>query len=205
MADERVKINAATSWASNADLIADVVELGYIRKGDYVLDPTYGRGTWWKNYRPEHLTTHDIAIDGVDFRAMPRKYENRFDVIAFDPPYVSTGGRKTSTIGEFNDRYGLEDTPRTPRELQTLICEGMTELKRCLVPHGIMLVKCMNYISSGKYWPGRLHTENHGIFLGLDIMDELVHVGAAGVQPPGRRQVHARNNYSTLIIFRSRR
>lgn len=196
---------AADHWPSNADLIASVVELGYIREDDFVLDPTYGKGLWWKYYRPQNLTTHDLAIDGMDFRKLPRTYEKRFDVIAFDPPYVSKGGRATSGIPEFDARYGLELCPATPRDLQTLICDGMTELKRCLVPYGIMLVKCMNYISSGKYWPGRFYTEQHGLALGFDIVDEFVHIGHPGPQPHGRRQKHARNNYSTLIIFRARR
>jgi hypothetical protein len=199
------EIQAAQAWSTNADLILDVFELGYIREADYVLDPTYGRGTWWARYKPQNLTIHDIALDGVDFRKLPRSYGNRFDVIAFDPPYVSTGGRTTSTTSEFNERYGLVETPRTPKGLQSLICEGMVELRRCMVPHGIMLVKCMNYISSGKYFAGRFFTEQHGLALGLDIVDEFVHIGAAGMQPPGRRQKHARNNYSTLIVFRSRR
>lgn len=196
---------AADNWASNGVLMRDVAALGYFREKDFVLDPTYGKGTWWSHYRPKYLTTHDIAIDGQDFRKMPRKYQNLFDVIAFDPPYVAKGGRATSGIPEFDERYGLEICPATPRDLQTLICDGMTELKRCLVPYGLMLVKCMNYISSGKYWPGRFYTEQHGLALGLDIADEFVHVGHPGPQPHGRRQHHARNNYSTLIIFRSRR
>ena len=203
MADDPVL--AAQDWQSNAHLILDVVRLGYIRRDDFVLDPTYGKGTWWKLYRPENLTCHDLKLDGVDFRRMPRDYSNRFDVVAFDPPYVSKGGRTSSGIPEFDDRFGLDEAPGTPRELQSLICDGMTELKRCIVPHGIMMVKTMNYISSGKYFPGRFFTEQHGLALGFDIVDEFVHYSqSASMQPPGRRQKHARNNYSQLLIFRKR-
>lgn len=80
-------VKAANNWTSNAELILDVARLGYIRETDKVLDPTFGRGIWWQKFRPNDLSTHDIAIDGVDFRNLP--YEaNTFDVVAYDPPYV---------------------------------------------------------------------------------------------------------------------
>jgi hypothetical protein len=106
---------AATRWRTNADLIADCARLGYL--DGHVLDPTYGKGNWWTKWRPEKFTTHDLDPtkgDGVDFRALPEP-DGTFDSVAFDPGYVSPGGRETSTIKEMHAAYGMADTPRNPR------------------------------------------------------------------------------------------
>jgi hypothetical protein len=50
---------AVAAWPTNAELIADVARLGYIR--GRVWDATYGRGVWWKLYRPACLLASDIA------------------------------------------------------------------------------------------------------------------------------------------------
>lgn len=81
-------IFAATPWRNNAELIRDIAELGYIKKDDYTLDPTYGRGKWWDLWRPDNLVIHDLyTVDGVDFRELPEA-DGTFDVVAYDPPYV---------------------------------------------------------------------------------------------------------------------
>jgi tRNA G10 N-methylase Trm11 len=202
-------ILAAYQWRSNAELIADVARLGYIKETDRVLDPTYGRGVWWKTFRPSRLHAHDLVRDGVDFRSLPYR-DDLFDVVAFDPPYVAVGGKKTSTLGgpsasgegsEFHDRYGLFDAPTSPAALQELINEGLTEMHRVTKARGYVLVKCQDYISSGRLWLGTHHTLTHGLSLGLSLVDRFEKLSAVRPQPPGRRQVHARRNLSTLFVF----
>lgn len=101
---------AASSWRSNAELIEDVVRLGYIRPDDRVIDLTYGQGIWWKNYdHPGHFTamfhdavdppkkgaarlaerarTHPTAGTAGDFTRLHMQTA-AYEVVAFDPPYV---------------------------------------------------------------------------------------------------------------------
>lgn len=211
---------AATAWRSNAELIADVHRLGYLLPTDHVLDPTYERGTWWKAWRPERLTTHHRAVDGSDFRCLPYP-DASFDAIAYDPPYVCPGGRKTSTVQAMHERYGMaeggHDDPmfRTPAELQAIIDAGLTEMVRLVRPPrsktagGIVLVKCQNYIWSGHLWEGAERTRAHAVALGCTVVDRLEMLGTPGPQPTvnrdgsPRRQVHARRNLSTLFVFRA--
>ena len=49
-------VPAVHDWPTNGHLIADVAHLGYISDKDSVLDPTYGLGVSWTQYRPTDLT-----------------------------------------------------------------------------------------------------------------------------------------------------
>ena len=192
-------ILASGSWPTNAELIADVAKL-YLDESWRILDPTHGKGIWWKKWRPRELVTHDIRQDGVDFRSLPHR-DAEFDAVAFDPPYVCVGGRKTTTIEDMHDRYGLTDAPKSPAELQDLINAGLAECLRVCKPGRPVLVKVQDYVSSGKLWIGTHHTLTHALKLGATLTDRFEHVTSIRPQPPGRRQVHARRNLSTLCVF----
>lgn len=204
-------ILAAAEWRTNADLIADCARLGYLDASWRTLDPTYGRGRWWTAWRPDELVAHDLRTDGVDFRRLPEP-DGSFDAAVFDPPYVCTGGRSTSTIGEFNDAYGLTDAPRTPAGLQEMNNAGLAELVRVLGPRRYLLVKSKDYVWSGRLFIGTHHTITEGLRLGLELVDRFEHIGRPGPQPTRSRadgapvrQHHARRNLSTLLVFRTPR
>lgn len=214
---------AAYAWPSNAELIEACHRLGYLRDDDHVLDPTYERGVWWKAWRPEKLTALHRARDGTDFRSLAYP-DGSFDAVAYDPPYVCPGGRRTSTIQPMHDRYGMaeggHDDPdfRTPDELQRLINDGLGEMWRLVRPsaarsmtggpNGVVVVKCKDYIWSGRFFAGTHYTLAHALTLGFVIEDRFEHVGEPGPQPTvnpdgsPRGQFHARRNLSTLLVLR---
>jgi hypothetical protein len=196
-------IKAADHWRNNGELIADVAKL-WFPEFDNVIDLTYGKGTWWKKYLPWMITTNDLdpateAHYNEDFRATSQ-HADTYDVVAFDPPYVAIGGRETSTIKDHHARYGMESG--NPLATQKLINAGLTEAQRICKPGGIILCKCANYISSGKYQAGVFDTWEYGVnALYLDLVDQFILVGEPGRQSQ-TTQVHARNNYSCLLVFR---
>lgn len=207
---------AATAWHTNSDLIADLVRLGYLADVK-TFDATFGLGNWWKKWRPTDLTTNDIDPSSAaehhwDFRRIPQGFPI-YQQIAYDPPYVCTGGRKTTTMPEFQARYGIgADSPRTPHDLQDLIQDGLLEMARILMPTGILVVKCQDYISSGKYWPGTHYTLEYGLSLGLELVDRLERIQANPRPQPKNRhngqptiQRHSRRNLSTAFVFRKRK
>lgn len=192
------QVLAAGPWKNNAEMILGVVELGYIREYDDVVDLTYGRGNWWKKYKPGSLA----HSDRWDFTDLPHDLDDRFDVAVFDPPYVSTGGRKTSTIPDFNDRYGVIDAPRNPYLMHHKNTLGLANAMRVVKPNGLILCKCMDYVSSGELMMASHWLWNEAMDMHLTVQDRFLLVGHARVQPKGRPQKHARNNFSTLYIFR---
>lgn len=210
-----VPVKAANNWKDNSYLVEEIARL-HFHRSMLTLDPTYGGGVWWKRWRPTMLFDHDLALDGHDFRDLP--YDDElFDLIAFDPPYVSTGGRDTTKIKEFYARYGLSGAPTSPARLQILINDGLDEMARLVRrptrkrKGGLIMVKCMDYVSSGKVWPGTFETFEHATtYCNLTLLDRFVHYGEPRMQPKRTRQdgkkvkqQHARNNYSMMFVFQA--
>lgn len=237
---------AAQPWTTNGHLIAAVWKMHvtarerpWVKAGrpPVVMDVTYGRGIWWNQGEPEGLIRHDRdLLDGVDFRDLPEA-DGSIDVIAYDPPYVSVGGRATTGTPEFHHRFGLTHAPKSPQEMQRMIDDGLDELARVLRPGGLVLVKCADYVSSGKLFLGSHLTWLHSHLTGWKVLDRFDMIGSARPQPPDdpcrhcidgavtewndqtreyrdvpcphcngdtripRRQVHARQNRSTLFVL----
>lgn len=189
---------------TNGALLAAVARLGYCGgPGDAVLDVTPGREKWWTRYRPPGLVTRP----GVDFTNLPDP-DNTFPVIAFDPPYISTGNRATSSIDDFYNRYGLGDH-KGWQAIRDLICIGVAECARVLKPDGYLLVKCMDYVESGhKRW-NTFYVATYAVALNLDLVDRFHHIstGKGGPQPltnldgSPREQKTAREVSSMLLVL----
>lgn len=142
MSDE---IQSVGDWATNAELIADVAALGWLRDEYTVLDTTYGKGNFWTKYRPPLLTGVDrnpaksLTGEAVDFRHLP--YPDRaFDVVVFDPPYRLNG---TPDREDFDESFGIEDVTRW-QERMRLIAAGSHECAR--VARRNVLVKVQDQV-----------------------------------------------------------
>lgn len=200
-------IYAAHAWPSNADLVAAIADdpLGYLRTEWLTLDATWGLGRFWSKWKPARL----IAADGrptkardlcADFRALPFA-DGTFDAVVFDPPYKLNGTPSKGGPASSDHAYGV-DEPATLAERSALILDGFAECARVTAPGGYLLAKCQDQVNGGhvRWQTHRLAVE--GFAAGLDLVDEL-HVLGGREQPPGRRQAHARRNFSTLLVFRA--
>lgn len=185
--------------STNARLIADLHKLGYLKDADEVVDVTYGQGAFWREWRPRNLFAHDLdprlAPDGPqDFTAL-RYSDAAVDVVVFDPPYKLNG-----TPGHASDeRYGVGGDEYVPvADRITLILDGCTEAAR--VAKRIVIVKCMDQVVSGRVrWlcdEVTEHMADHG-WVKVDRLEVIGH----REQPEGRRQLHARRNSSSCLVF----
>lgn len=199
MTDE---IHAAQEWDTNAQMIEDLFRLDYLDRGASIMDATFGRGTFWKAFTPEHLTAHDIRQDGVDFRSLPEDDET-FDIVVFDPPYTH-GGHNSDSVSEFNDRFGQSIAPTTWPLLWELMAAGLRECARVTKHRGHLITKSMPYVASGRLrhtphlFAQVIEQENLG-----RIRDELIFIRPPGPNATRRAkgQLHARRNYSVLQVF----
>lgn len=205
---EQTPVMAITAATSNAELIADCHTLGYLHDDMIVWDPTYGLGRFWTKWRPRHLVATDLDPakspdwpDGVDFTASGFA-DGDFHAVVFDPPYKlnGTGGSHASDAG-----YGVADQWGGGWQgRHALIRAGITESVRVLRPGGTLLIKCQDQVCCGKVrWQTREFAD-HAEQLGCRLVDAL-HLVGHRPQPPGRRQLHARRNYSTLLVLRLER
>lgn len=190
---------AAGTWKTNADLILDVRDLGYLP--GHVCDSTWGRGRWWTYWTPDEFTKHDLfTLDGVDFRHLPEADET-FDTVAYDPPYKLNG---TPALGDFDNAYGV-DVPDTWQGRMECMADGLRECARVLKMGGFLIAKCMDMVSSGAVrWQTDAFSEIAHLELSLEKVDSF-NFPNYRAQPEGRKQVHARRNFSTLQVFRKGR
>lgn len=182
----------------NADLIKEIAPL-YLTGS--VLDVTYGQGMWWRRFTPQPFAFHDLALDGVDFRALP--YGDRsWDTVCFDPPYVPRQGPSNATHGrdqDFRERFGLVES-RGRSELWDLIGAGLTECAR--VMDRWLLVKCNDFTNGRQFHVGSARVIGLAEDRGLRCHDLIVHASGTG---PGGGQIktvqRTRRAHSYLLVF----
>jgi len=186
---------------SNGMVIAAAARLGYLGgPTSTVLDVTHGRGLWWTRHRPPGL-----VFNGDDFRHRSEA-DDSVEIVCYDPPYISTGSRAKSSIDDFYDRFGLGELNGW-REIRQLIDDGLAECARILAPRGYLLVKCMDYVESGRKVWNTFHVVAEGERLGLRLVDRFHHLTGGGAQPMDnvdgspREQKHAREVASMLLVF----
>lgn len=212
---------AANAWPTNADLIVDVARLGYLQPGDKVWDATWGKGVWWKAWRPKLLYATDlrtvpgtlifhadqakpVLVEGepVDFRKSPFD-DHWFDVATLDGPYKLNG-----TSSKPDARYGVDEW-KSWQDRHALIRDGMTECARVTRRGGVVLVKCQAQVCGGHIRWQDVEFANHGADIGLDLIDRFDLLGKGRPQPARTRadgkpsrQEHAYGRPSTLLVFR---
>lgn len=190
-------IYAAHPWPTNAHLIADVAKLGYLNYDWFTLDPTYGKGNFWSVWRPnpeKFIYDDKYTRNGHDFRDLPW-LNGTFDAVVFDPPYKLNG-----TPSHPDKAYGVHIATRWQDRID-LMKRGQKECARVLKPGGYLLSKCQDQVVSGKVvWQTDIMTAQ-GIHDGLVKVDRLDILTRPRPQPHAR-QMHARRNYSTLLVFR---
>lgn len=191
-------IYAAQYWPTNAHMIADVARLGYLGIGK-VLDATYGEGVFWKEHKMTALNTlitldkYTPAMVKGDFTNLPFA-DNVFSAVVDDPPYKFNG-----TPSPFERRYGVH-LPTRWQDRLALIRASVTECSRVVAKGGHLLVKCMDQVVSGKVvWQTDTVTRT-AWDAGLKKVDRFDFLNNPRVQPH-ERQLHARRNYSSLLIF----
>lgn len=188
------------SQTTNGERVADLARLGYLPEP--VLDPTYGYGSMWTRHKPADLVYGDLNPDktgfwGVlDFTNLPFEADS-FPSVLYDPPYRFAGTPTDTDEGGHDDLYGTQ-VYRTKAEQLALILDGATECAR--VADRFLIVKCQDQVVANRTFFQTTAVEQTLTALGWELKDRL-HLISYRPQPAGRRQVNARNNFSTFLVF----
>lgn len=182
----------------NSQLIVDLVRLGHLRPDWVTWDVTYGRGAFWTDWRPDTLRATDLNPDlegctVADFTDLPAS-DDEIPVVVFDPPYRLNG---TPDLGEFDERYGIEEYSDW-RARMWLIEDGLRECLR--VARHRVLLKCQDQVVSGKKVWQTFEFTKIAEQEGWRLVDQL-HLAGYRPQPAGRSQQHARQAFSTMLVF----
>jgi hypothetical protein len=185
--------------------MTDVMQLGYIKPLDTVLDATYGEGRFWKETAPARLTTNDLDPNTMadhhdDFTKMPW-VDGWFDVVVFDGPYKLNGTPNSGGPASSDASYGVGESTDWKMRM-SLLRRGTRECAR--VASRMLLVKCQDQVVSGNVvWQTRVLT-TAAESAGFKLVDMLFVYGYRE-QPAGRTQRHAGRDYSTLLVFQRRK
>jgi hypothetical protein len=192
---------------NNADLLREVGSL-YIRDGELVVDPTYGKGAWWRKTNLSRFTLLPTDLfplppaTQADFRKLPYA-DGCADVAVLDPPYVHNPGKHVT-----DQRYNNAATTKGMyhRDILILYMQGMMELKRILNPDGGRLfVKCKDEVEANvQCWS---HIEIYQAALLMDFYARDLFLLTPTSKTSERRwkkQHHARKTHSYLWVFERR-
>lgn len=205
---------------NNDDVFPGILKL-YVPKGSIIADVTYGRGIFWKQINDYDYTIlrSDLNADNVDhnadFCALPYP-SNSLDSLVLDPPYLYTGGWKTlrgyfheTKEGWAGSSYGnVERSAKGISGVQAvdqLYFRGIKEAYRVLRHKGILIIKSMDQVMSGKQVWAHMTYHNFAEANGFRSEDLFVMVRKS---PPLMRhkpenQKHARRNHSYFQIFKA--
>ncbi len=205
----------------NDEQFPDILKL-YVPKGSTVADVTWGRGIFWKqvNHYDYNLVRSDLNADSVDvrcsFTSLPYRSDS-LDALVLDPPYLYTGGWKTlrgyfheDTARWSGSTYGNKERAAKGisgvQAVDQMYFQGILEAHRVLKHKGIVIIKCMDQVMSGKQvWAHMTYNqfaEKWGGFRSEDIF-----VTVRKTQPLMRhkpeQQKHARKNHSFFLVLRN--
>jgi len=188
----------AAQIATNAEVFRDALML-HVPPPAYVLDMTYGRGRFWSKLadQPYQLIANDIDPElgdfSHDFRELPWPDSN-FDAVVFDPPYKLTG------TPQGDDTYGNRSNGY--KSVAGFYEAGISEGLRVLKPGGVLFVKCMDQVVSGKQSWQHLKVLELAESDSAEGIDLFLVVRAKARPQPHKRQLHSRKNHSFLWVFR---
>lgn len=201
-------ITAITSARNNAELMVICRDLKYLKSEWLTLDPTWGYGKFWSLWKPDNLVGCDLDQTkspigySVDFTDTGMS-ECSYDAVVFDPPYKLNGTSTGKGAAAADEAYGVSGEAVRWQDRHTLIRDGITESVRLLKPKSMLLVKCQDQVCSGqKRWQTMEFTA-HAELLGCRLVD-MLHIVGLRKQPPGRRQIHSQQNYSTLLVLKTK-
>lgn len=174
----------------------------YVPVGSVIVDPTYGRGVFYKNVDLRRHTTvfTDLGSGGPRLEALP--YENdSADAFVLDPPYLNGGVAPKTSLNKCYKNPGHNSYQAVLR----MYLRGSLEAHRVLRQRGVLIVKCQPCVADHRQYPIHAHLTMTLPLFGLEIIDEFLLISNQVPIMRHARQQHARKNHSYFLVFKKTR
>lgn len=198
----------------NEDLIVALRDLGWLDAASRTLDPTFGKGRFWKLWQPDDLVRTDIVPrlspdtprrKGLDATRLHSHFGQEFDVVVIDGPYKLNGKPSAGGPADSDEDYGVH-VPARWQDRYALLENMMRSGVQVLKPKERgkkkprLLFKCQDQVVSGQKRFQSVDFALLGRELGLRLADTL-YVEGYREQPAGRTQKHAQQDFSVMLVF----
>ncbi|MCD6056500.1 MAG: hypothetical protein K0Q89_30 [Thermomicrobiales bacterium] len=187
-----------THRVTNGAAIADLAELGILRKEDSILDLTVGPNAgFWTRWRPDVLVTNDddeaVAAD-YHHNVFDRAFApGAYSVVCWDPPYAYRG---TSRL-ESDAQYGLGDYSSADSVDETLIGGALEAME---ISRRLVLVKCQDSNVASKFRDQSGFVTEAVRKAGGRVAGKL-YIHAMRSQPSGKKQLNIWGYHSVLLVI----
>lgn len=200
-------------FASNSEQFPQILGL-YVPPPARVLDMTYGNGVFWKNVEGAYeVVRNDIDPERGDHSYdltgnFPPRWEEHFDAVILDPPYLLIGG--IQTLKDSIDRgYKNRESDKKSKSgkigaVERLYGGGIIQAYKVLKRSGILIIKGMDQVRGGQQqWLSHDLYDITRIF-GFKAEDHFIFVNKNKPTMRHKTQKHARHNHSFWLICRKR-
>lgn len=194
---------------NQGEILQNILKL-YVPSGQIDCDCTYSKGNFYKETGvPQPLYKFDInpqvsECQWGDSRQLPFE-DSSLNCVVFDPPFLATKGpslkaNSNPLNNQLANRFGVYPTER---ELFQFYNDSLSSIYRVLKPHGILIFKCQDKISSGKQILSHVRIINEAERLGFVMQDLFVLLAKSRLVADWQRQnqKHARKYHSYFIVF----
>ncbi len=159
------------------EILLSILRL-HVPSGVIDCDPTYSKGQFYKDgliKQPRlrfDLYPSGPGIEKADCRHLPIE-DNTLNCMILDPPFLATTGKSLSSrIGNIiNRRFGVYPNEKA---LHQFYIDSLKEAYRVLWPHGILIFKCMDKVSSGTQYLSHVFICNEAVKIGFYPRDLFV-------------------------------
>ena len=188
------------------EILLNILRL-HVPAGVIDCDPTYSRGQFYKDgliKQPRlrfDLYPSGPGIEKADCRHLPIG-DNALNCMILDPPFLATTGKSLSDkIGNIiNRRFGVYPNEKA---LHQFYIDSLKEAYRVLKPHGILIFKCMDKVSSGTQYLSHVFICNEAVRIGFYPRDLFVLLAKNRLTADwqAKNQAHSRKYHCYFYVF----
>ncbi len=198
---EETKIVSSIGYDQH-EIILDIIELHC--PAGIELDPTYNKGGFYRDSRiakPRYrydIDPQDPRCLQGDCRHLPLEGRS-IRSIMFDPPFLVTD-QKSGNTAIMPGRYSYLETME---QLHSLYEDSLKEFYRLLLPRGILIFKCMDFVSGRRNYFPHVWVMNWAEAIGFRAIDLFIKLNkSVPICWNMKKQHHARKYHCYFWIFR---